>query len=159
MSMLEKISRLVVGSRTATAHEATAALRQCYIDCAARADQLSRHAEMAPQAQGAEGLAELAAAEVKQAERLRDALRAAGENLPAAPAATLPPGALNHWARLVQDLEAHRASERRLRELAVHFAEALPDTATLFDELCREEHVHCERLRGLIARADPQALD
>ena len=159
MSMLERISRLVVGSRAATAHDATGALRQCYVDCVARAAHLSRHAEMAPQAQAAEGLAQLAAAEAKQAERLRDALRAAGEAVPAASAAVRPPGALNHWARLVHDLEAQRSSEQGLRELAVHFAETLPDTAALFDELCREEHVHCERLRGLIARADPQALD
>ena len=159
MSMLQKISRFVVGSPSATTHEATTALRQCYEECATRAAQLSRHAAMAPQAQSTEGLAELANAEAKQAERLRAALRAAGEAV-APPAATpLPHGALNHWARLVQDLEAHRASTLRLRELAVHFAETLPETAALFDDLCREEHVHCERLRGLIARADPQALD
>ena len=159
MSMLERISRLVVGSRAATAHDATDALHRCYADCVARAGQLSRHAEMAPQAQGSDGLAALAAAEAKQAERLRVALRAAGHAVPTAAAVTLPPGALNHWARLVQDLEAHRTSTQGLRELAVHFAETVPDTAALFDELCREEHVHCERLRGLIARADPQALD
>jgi rubrerythrin len=46
-----------------------------------------------------------------------------------------------------------------LRELAGHFAETLPSTAALFDDLCREETTHCERLRALIARADPQALD
>jgi hypothetical protein len=159
MSMLERISRFVVGSRVATVHEAATALRQCYEDCGARAAQLSRHADMAPQAQGAEGLARLAAAETQQAERLREALRAAGEAVTAPAPVGLPPGALNHWARLVQDLEAHRSSTRRLRELAVHFAETLPETAALFDDLCREEHVHCERLRGLIARADPQALD
>jgi hypothetical protein len=159
MSMLEKLSRLVVGSSAATAHDATDALRQCYVDCVARAQQLGSHAEMAPQAHSVEGLKELAAAEEKQAERLRDALRAAGQLVPTISAAPLPPGALNHWARLVQDLEAHRLSAQLLRELAVHFAETLPDTAGLFDELCREEQVHCERLRGLIARADPQALD
>jgi hypothetical protein len=159
MSMLDRISRLVVGSSAATVHEAADVLRQSYVDCVARAHQLRRHAEVAPQAHGVEGLTELAAAEEAQAERLRDALRAAGQTLPALPAAAPPSGALNHWARLVQDLEAHRASARRLRELAVHFAETLPDTATLFDDLCREEQLHCERLRGLIARADPQALD
>ncbi len=159
MNMLEKISRFVVGSRTATAHEATVALRQCYEDGVARAAQLNRHAEVAPQAQGTEGLAELAAAEAKQAERLREALRAAGEAVTTPAPAVPSPGAMNHWARLVQDLQAHRASTQRLRELAVHFAETLPDTAALLADLCREEHVHCERLRGLIARADPQALD
>jgi hypothetical protein len=159
MSMLERISRLVVGSSVATVHDASDLIRQCYVDCVTRARQLRRHAEMAPQAHSVEGLTELAAAEEAQAERLRDALRAAGQALPTVPAASLPSGALNHWARLVQDLQTHRTSARRLRELAVHFAETLPDTATLFDDLCREEQLHCERLRGLIARADPQALD
>lgn len=159
MSMLEKISRLVVGSGRATAHDATDALHQCYVDCVTRARQLARHAEMAPQEHSVEGLKELASAEEKQAERLRDALRAAGQMAPTVSAAAPPHGALNHWARLVQDLEPHRDSAQRLRELAVHFAETLPETAAVFDELCREEHVHCERLRGLIARADPQALD
>jgi hypothetical protein len=159
MSMLDRISRLVAGSSVATVHDAAAALRACYVDGVARARQLRRHAEMAPQAQSVEGLTELAAAEEAQAERLRDALRAAGQALPTVSSAAPGSGALNHWARLVQDLEAHRTSARRLRELAVHFAETLPDTATLFDDLCREEQLHCERLRGLIARADPQALD
>jgi len=159
MSMLDRVSRLVVGSRAATVHDAADVLRQCFVDCVTRARQLRRHAEVAPQAHGVEGLTELAAAEEAQAERLRDALRAAAQALPPIPSSSPAPGALNHWARLVQDLEAHRASARRLRELAVHFAETLPDTATLFDDLCREEQLHCERLRGLIARADPQALD
>jgi hypothetical protein len=159
MSMIDRISRLVVGSRAATVHDATDALEQCYLACVARAQQLGQHAEIAPQAQGIEGLKELAAAEGKQADRLRDALRAAGRAIPPTPTASIPAGGLSHWGRLVQDLEAHRSSTQRLRELAIHFAETLPDTAELFDELCREEHVHCERLRGLIARADPQALD
>ncbi len=159
MSMLEKISRFVVGSRQSLSSDATEALRRCYLDCVGRARQLARHAEMAPQAFSLEGLKDLAAAEEQQAERLREALRAAGESVPTVAAAHLPPGALNHWARLVQDLEAQRLSARHLRELAVHFAETLPNTAALFDELCREEQVHCERLRALIARADPQALD
>jgi len=113
---------------------------------------------MAPQAYSAQGLKELADAEETQAERLRAALSAAGHAIPAVPASRSS-GAPSHWARLVQDLEAHRMSARHLRELAVHFAEDLPSTADLFDQLCREEIGHCERLRALIARSDPQALD
>ncbi len=159
MGILERISRLVIGGAAAAAHDATAALQQSYVDCVSRARQLARHAEMAPQAYGTEGLRELTAAEEQQADRLRTALRAAQAPIPSVAAEPLSGHALNHWGRLVQDLELHRASMRRLRELAVHFAEALPATAELFDELCREETAHCERLRALIARADPQALD
>ncbi|HUI27984.1 MAG TPA: hypothetical protein VL403_18020, partial [Candidatus Kryptonia bacterium] len=136
--MLEKLTRLVVGGQAGVVHDATAALQECFVACTQRVQQLGRHAEMAPQEYAAAGLHALAAAEEKQAERLRDALRAAGV-APVAPASESPTmGALNHWARLVHDLEAHRVSARRLRELAVHFAESLPNTAALFDELCRE---------------------
>lgn len=155
MGVLERFSRFVGGG----ARDPRDELRTCYVGCIGRAAQLRRHADMAPQAYSIEGLQQLAAEEEQQAERLRNALRADGQMVPTISSQPLPPGALNHWSRLVQDLEAHRQSARRLRELAIHFAEAMPSTATLFDDLCREEMVHCERLRALIARADPQALD
>jgi hypothetical protein len=159
MGVLEKLSHLVVGERASASRRAGAALQECYCDCVRRAGRLAQHAELAPQAFSLESLKDLAAAEEKQAQRLRDALRAANEQVPAVPNEPSPAGALSHWGRLVQDLEAHRASVQRLRELTMHFAEELPNTAQLFDELCREESVHCEYLRNLIARADPQALD
>ena len=159
MGMLDKFSRLMAGGEVAVRHDAIEALTQCYVACAQRARRLARHAEFAPHEYSAEALKELAAAEDTQARRLRDALHAADAALPSLPDAPPLTGALNLWGRLVQDLEAHRASARRLRELAVHFADSLPSTAALFDELCREDSIHCERLRTLIARADPQALD
>ena len=159
MGVLEKLSRLIAGGEVAARYAAVEALTQCYIECTQRARRLARHADLAPQEFSAAALKELATAEEAQAGRLHDALRAAEAEVPNVPDAPPLPGALNLWARLVQDLEAHRASTRRLRELAVHFAESLPTTAAVFDELCREESVHCERLRTLIARADPQALD
>ena len=134
-------------------------MAQSYCDCTRRAAQLLRHAGMAPQQQSAEGLKQLAAAEEEQRDRLRQAIEAAGAPVPSAAPEPLSHGALNHWARLVQDLEAHRGAVQRFRELAIHFAESIPKTAGLFDVLCREEMAHCEDLRALIARADPQALD
>ena len=159
MGVLEKLSQFVVGGTAAASHAATDALRQCYVEAVRQARQLARHAEMAPQPYSSEGLKELAAAEERHAEALREALRTADIALPAIGAERPPTGALSHWARLVQDLEAHRASVRRLRELAIHFADTQPTSAALFDELCRDEALHCGRLRELIARADPQALD
>lgn len=158
MGVLEKLSRFVGGS-AAVARDAAAALEECYCDCVRRARQLGRHAELAPQQCSIEGLEDLVAEEERQAQRLREALQAANREIPEVASEELPPGGLNHWARLVQDLQAHRASSQRLRELAIRFAEELPSTADLFDQLCREEVIHCEHLRGLIARADPQALD
>jgi len=159
MGVLNKLSRLVIGGTAAARYEATEVLEQCYARCVTQARQLGRHAEMAPQSYSQEALNELASAEATQVERLGEAVRTAGKTPSAVAEVPLPPGASNHWARLVQDLESHRTSFRRLRELAVHFAETLPSTARLFDDWCREEDVHCERLRTLIARADPQALN
>jgi hypothetical protein len=114
---------------------------------------------MAPQLQSAEALKQLAAAEEDQRDRLRQAIEAAGTPVPPVAPEPLPRGALNHWARLVEDLEDHRSAVQCFRELAIRFAESFPKTAGLFDRLCREEAAHCEDLRALIARADPQALD
>jgi hypothetical protein len=159
MGVLDKLSRLVVGGVAAASRDAVAALSSCYVECVRRARQLTRHAHMAPQPYSAEGLRELAAAEDRQAEALHQALLAAQAAIPSVALESPPADALNHWGRLVRDLEAHRSSVRRLRELAVHFAETLPHTAALFDELCTAETIHCQRIRELIVRADPQALD
>src|SRR5262245_54935444 len=112
MGVLDRISRLVAGGVTPL-HDPTHAVRDCYVGYVKRARQLARHAEMAPQGYSREGLNELALAEERQAERLRDALRAVGETPPVVPDEALPGGALNHWGRLVQDLSLHRAAAQR----------------------------------------------
>jgi len=159
MGVLDRLSRLVAGSEAAARYDAIGALGQCYVECTQRARRMAHHADLAPHEYSAEALKELAAADNAQAERVRDALQAVAAKVPTVP--DLPPlaGARNLWGRLVHDLDAHRASTQRLRELAVHFAERLPTTAALFDQLYHEEAMHSERLRALIARADPQALD
>ena len=159
MGVFNRLSRLVIGGFGAATEDLALALAQSHLDCARRAAQLLRHAEMAPQQHSAEVLRQLAAAEEGQRGRLRQALDAAGAPVP--PPTPEPPlrGALSHWARLVRDLEAHRDAAQRFRELAIRFAEPFPKTAELFEALCQEEVTHCEDLRALIARADPQALD
>jgi hypothetical protein len=159
MGVFDKLSRLVIGGSGVATEEVAPALARSYLDCARRTAQLLRHAEMAPQQQSAETLKQLAAAEEEQRDRLRRALEATGAPVPAATPDPVPRGALNHWARVVQDLEAHRGAVQCYRELAIRFADSFPKTAELFDGLCREEAAHCEVLRALIARADPQALD
>jgi hypothetical protein len=159
MGVLDTLSRLLAGEEVTTPRDAAAVLVQSYIDCVRRTAQLERHAEMAPQHCSAQALERLAAAEAEQCERLRQAIEVASAPLPPTTAEPLPRGALNHWARLVQDLDAHRRSVLQSRELALRFAAHLPQTAALFDSLCRADAMHCEDLRALIARADPQALN
>jgi hypothetical protein len=159
MRLAHTLSRLLTGSLAGEVHEAREALQEAYVACVQRACQLRRHADLAPQEAGAEGLSDLAAAEEAQANRLREAIATAGLVVPEVPSPSWTGAGLSHWARLVQDLEAHRAAEARLQELARRFADATPELAGLFDGLAREERAHCESLRALAARADPQAID
>lgn len=159
MGVRDTLSRLLAGDATTASREATAALVLSYIDCVRRTAQLERHADMAPQQCSMQALKNLASADAQLCERLRDAVEAAGAAVP--PVAPEPPprGALNHWARLIHDLEAHRLAVQQFRELGLRLAPGFAQTAALFESLCRAEAIHCEDLRGLIARADPQALN
>src|SRR5689334_15512977 len=112
MGVLEKLSRLVVGGEVAAKRDAVEALRECYIGCVQRARRFAQLAGVAPQEYSIEALKQLAAAEEAQAGRLLDALRAAGAEVPGVADGPPAPGALNHWGRLVQSLEAHRLSAR-----------------------------------------------
>ena len=157
MSMLQKLGRFVVGGKDAV-EDPTDVLRQIHTDAVERMLLLQQHAEMAPQEYSRTGLESLVAAAQEQVESLRNALRERGLRVPTEPAAPVA-GSVNHWARLVQDLERHRSSSRRLRELAVRFADSHPDVSSFLDQLCQQDLRTCERLRALIARADPQAFD
>ena len=157
MGVLRKLSRLMTGAPPSD--EVAQRLSESYLEAVGRARQLSEHAELAPHSHITDRLRRVAAEDERHGEQLAEALRAASQPLPTPQ--DLPPGrgALNHWGRLVQDLEAHRRAVRRLRELATHFAESLPATAQLFEDLSHKESAHCEVLREVLARADPQALD
>lgn len=158
MSMLQKLGRFVVGGRDAV-DDPSEVLRQIHADAVERMLLLQQHAEMAPQEYSREGLETLAAAAREQVDSLRATLRERGLGLPPEPSHSTGGDPINHWARLVQDLERHRTSSRRLRELAVRFADSHPSVAAFLDQLCQQNLRACGRLRVLIARADPQALD
>ena len=66
---------------------------------------------------------------------------------------------MNYWGRLVRDLEAHREAVQLFLEAATEITDEQPETADFLRRLALEEEIHAERLRALIARSDPQALD
>ena len=65
----------------------------------------------------------------------------------------------SHWARVVDVLQRHRDSQEALIAAAARLREIAPSVADLCTRLARAEEGHLERLRHLVARADPQALD
>lgn len=156
MSMLQKLGRFVVGGSDAV-EDPSEVLVEAHADAVERMLLLQQHAEMSPQEYSRTGLQALAEAARTQVDSLRNALRERGLRVPPEPPALAAGGTVNHWARLVLDLERHRSSSRRLRELAVQFADSHPSVASFLDQLCQQDLRTCERLRALIARADPQA--
>jgi len=155
MGVLQTLARLVAEP----IGDPHAALQEAYVGLMTRAHLLERNAERAPQAHARDALRRLGAAERAMAERVASVLRGGGRIVSAPTDTPEPPGALNHWRRLVQVLEAQRAAEQDAREQHVRYAETHPSIAPVFDELCRTERAQALALRALIARADPLALD
>ncbi len=156
--MLEKLGRFVVGGRNAI-EDPAAILREAYQDAYERMYMLQEHADLAPQEHSRQALESLAQGARQQIERLRSALRERDIGLDPQPSPAAPRASMSHWERLVQDLERHQASSARLRDFAIEFASSHPSVAEFLRRLCEEDARTCERLRSLIARADPQALD
>ena len=155
MGVLQALARWVAEP----VDEPDAALQDAYVGAVTRARLLARNAERAPQAHSRDVLQRLGAAEAATAARLADVLRSAGGVVSAPTDAPQPPGGLNHWRRLVQLLDAHRAAEQDARELSMRFAETYPTVATVFDEFRASEQAQALALRALVARADALALD
>jgi hypothetical protein len=157
-TFLRRLSQLVIGEEI-DQEAFVRALQGCYASCAQRAALLKCHAELAPQEYSTRALQGLAADEEQQQARLAGTLRERGLQLPEVAAAGTDAVISNHWGRLVHDLELHREAVRELQELAMRFDTVAEAGTTLFRGLSVEEAEHCQRLRELIARADPQALD
>lgn len=158
MGILQRVARFV--GVDAPPGEAALALLDAYAGSARRAAQLREHAEIAPHENSAAILRDLAGAEDQQVRRLREAMQGLRITPPGSAVADRDPvTGQSHWVRVVQDLEEHRRAVQKYREAAIKLAEAAPALATLFEELSQEEYAHCEILRGLVARADPQALN
>jgi hypothetical protein len=130
-------------------------LIESYRDLRGLAEQISRHAEKAPYPHMAQVLWRLAQEKQSSADLLREKLLGAGRRLEE-PAFALKTGK-NHWERMTQDLNDHRAIETRLLERALLIDEQAPETAELLRRIATAQRPHTDALLDLIARADPQA--
>ncbi len=134
------------------------ALAVSYTTSRRRAAQLREHARIAPQKPAVESLQSMAADEDRQCEELKNEILVLGGSVVDPETRPVDFGGINHWRRLVADLEAHRNAALRYKTLATTFALS-PSTAEFFERLSTEEFVHSERLRDLLAWADPHAVD
>ena len=136
-----------------------APLAQLVADLRWRAGEIERHSEQAPNEASDVELKLIAAETSGTADRLAAKLGfEAVAPVGGIEAAATPPGD-SHWARLVQDLEDLRTLRGRLLRLSAVANDADDELAAVIEGASRTVESELLRLRGLIARADPQALN
>jgi rubrerythrin len=159
MAWRDTLARLIHGESDTPPHGVIPELQKAHASLARQAEQLRRHAQASPNQLNLQHLTALAQDEQDQARRLVETLAGHGATPDSEGIPAVSEGALNHWGRLGQDLEAHRTTARHLREQAIYFSGTQPAIAKLFGDLAHREDAHALRLRDLIARADPQAIN
>lgn len=159
MSLLNRLKAFFSDEETRDAHDLLPRVREFYTAAVHRETQLRQQAEMAPHAAGRDALRQLAEEEKAIADDLRQIIQQLGSFAGEVVRAPEPLGALNYWARLVQSLEAHQEAIRAMLDESVLITDGQPQMADALRQLARREDQHSSRLRGLIAKSDPQALD
>lgn len=156
MSLLEAF-RGLVDSSGRVAKRTDGVLRDLYCGFMARAARLEGTADRAPSDTSAAELRRLADDHRRAAEMLRNVLTERGVSVPSDTGAVEAAEGFNHWARAVADLAVLQDGHARILDAAAAIGEHNPDLTPVFDRLTRTSAEHITRLRGQIARADPQA--
>ncbi len=160
MRWARRLRDLALGESATCSPEIQRELAGYHLSLQDRARRMAEHAGLAPNTTCEVELRSLAADHERLADRLGKALAERGIKVstPALREVGAPSGP-NHWARLVEDLESIRQARSDLLEAATRIGDTDPSLGELLGALSRECEAHAVRVRGLIARADPQALD
>lgn len=158
MSLLDTFRGLVATEELATGR-IDECLRRLYRGFLARAKRLDSTADRAPSRSSEDELRKLADDHRQAAERLRSALLARSASIPSGSEEMMPANGFSHWARIVDDLGVLQDGHAEILDVAAEVAEHSPELPELFDTLTRTSADLITRLRGQIARADPQALN
>jgi hypothetical protein len=159
MSVLKRLKGLFESEEQRDAHSLLLRVRVFYTAAVHREHQLREQAELAPHAAGRDGLRKLAEEEKEVIERLRRILHELGSFAGDVVRAPEPIGALNYWARMAQSLDAHRDAVKELLDESALVTDGQPEIADELRQIARFEDAHCAKLRALIAKSDPQAID
>ncbi len=122
-----------------------------------RSNRLHQTAAQAPVESMAMDLRKLADAHRETGELIRAALESRRSAAPTVIAAATRPSEENHWARIVEDLQAFHDGRDQVMDLGNDIVESCPELTDLFESLTVKMSDHIARLRREIARADPQA--
>jgi hypothetical protein len=159
MSFFKRLKAVFDSEEQRDRHDALAEVRRFYTGAMQRQRELERQSALAPHAAGRDGLLALAQEESAVADQFRRLIQGLGSFAGDVPKAPEPIGALNYWARLTQMLEAHRHAVAEMLDEATLLTDGQPELADELRRIAREEMAHGAKLRALIAKSDPQAID
>lgn len=151
--------RGLMGDDEQSKKRVVAGLRDLHRGFLERAQWLELTAAQAPSESAETDLRHLAADHRVTADLIAAALAARKASVRSAAAVAPVSNAVNHWSRIVEDLEVFQTGRNEILEQARDLLDLDPDLTDLFDLLTRRMNEHVARLRGEIAQADPQALN
>lgn len=136
-------------------HPALAILRSRYADERQHAAQLTQHAQKMQYPQFREALLRIGADEARHADWIAEKINELGGSLPGE--LTIQSTDKNSWHYLLDDLEEERRCSADLETEMLTIASDYPQIVKLLERIDQEEHKHCEELREMLMRSDPQA--
>lgn len=134
-------------------------LREVHRGFLDRAARFERTAERAPSESAESSLRRLATEHRATTAIIESALAVRSSSTRGGVGNVIASDGINHWARIVENLEVLQQGRNRILELARDLIDLDPELIDLFDVLTRRMNEHVTRLRGEIAEADPQALN
>jgi len=138
----------------ALSDEPGAILPSLYCGMIQLANQIERHAAVAPYTHVTKILKQMADEKRGVAKQLRDAFPG---YYYVEPEVSEMRSGNNHWERLNRDLMDQRELETRLWEEGTVLAEKHPEMSSRLSEIGRKEAIHRETILDLLVKADPQA--
>lgn len=160
MSLARAVRQVLLRDSRSRNASLAAVIGELSLALSASARSLTRHAALAPHERAARELQSLAEEDERAASLAASRLAAGQGPVPLLVQERAAPDAgLNHWKRLCEDLATHLDVLSKI-ELARRQAPKAPsDLGSMVDRVARQEETHVRRLRDLIARADPHALE
>lgn len=139
-------------------HRALNILSTRYAGERQHAARFTEHAHKMQYPQFRDALLRIAADESKHAGWIAEKINELGGALPPELAIAITPTQRNSWQYLLDDLEEERLCGAELETELLAVGSDYPEVAELLQRIDDEEHKHCDAIREMLMRSDPQAL-
>lgn len=131
-------------------------LTRRYIEESQHVARLTAHAQRMQYPQFRLKLLAIVAEEIEHVNLIAEKLEQMGARPPDVPAIST--GAKNSWQYLLDDLTEQQRCAEELFDQARSIREEFPDIAELLERIHRDGKRHCEIIRDMLMRSDPQSL-